>query len=90
MAADSYRMEQFRVIEYDVKGMETPETYIKGVVIMKLTPPKKMTFWVSVLLAVLGVIGYFVPSIPVLRQYDFWLLLIGYVVLFLGLVLKGF
>jgi hypothetical protein len=56
---------------------------------MKLTPPKNVTFWVSVLLAVLGFIGV-IANVPVLSTYPFWFVFIGYIVLFLGLVLKGF
>lgn len=53
---------------------------------MKLTPPKKITFWISVILAVLGVIGKFVPF---LAPFSFWLLLAGFVLLVLGLLIKG-
>lgn len=56
---------------------------------MKLTPPKKITFWITVILAVVGVIAFFV-SIPVLSGIAFWLVLAAYVVLVLGLLLKGF
>ena len=58
---------------------------------MKLTPPKNLTFWVSVLLAVLGLVGA-VSNVPVLsvNGYPFWLAFLGYVVLVLGLLLKGF
>jgi hypothetical protein len=56
---------------------------------MKLTPPKQSTFWISVVLAALGLIGSFV-TIPFVSGFAFWFVLVGYVVLFLGLVLKGF
>ncbi len=56
---------------------------------MKLTPPKQTTFWVSVVLAVLGLIGSFV-SIPFVSDYAFWFVVVGYVILFLGLTMKGF
>ena len=56
---------------------------------MKLTPPKILTFWISVLLAVLGLIGSFV-SIPFVSGAAFWFVLVGYVVLAAGLLLKGF
>jgi len=56
---------------------------------MRLTPPKNTTFWVSVLLAVLGFVGV-VANVPVLSAYPFWFVFIGYVVLVLGLLLKGF
>ena len=56
---------------------------------MRLTPPKKWVFWVSVILAALALIGTLV-SIPVVSAYAFWLLLIGFVLLALGNAMKGF
>ena len=55
---------------------------------MKLTPPTKVAFWVSVVLAALGVIGTFV-AIPVVSGLAFWFVVVGYVVLLLGLLVKG-
>jgi uncharacterized membrane protein HdeD (DUF308 family) len=54
---------------------------------MKLTPPKKWVFWVSVVLAVLGVLFLFVPS---LSSFAFWAVLVAYVLLALGNAVKGF
>jgi len=56
---------------------------------MRLTPPKKSTFWISVILAALGLIGFFV-TIPFVSEFAFWFVFVGYVVLALGLLLKGF
>ena len=56
---------------------------------MKLTPPSKLAFWISVVLAALGLIGSFV-SIPFVSGLAFWFVLIGYVVLLVGLLVKGF
>jgi hypothetical protein len=56
---------------------------------MKLTPPKKSTFWISVVLVALGLIGSFV-SIPFVSGFAFWFVLVGYAVLVAGLLLKGF
>jgi hypothetical protein len=50
---------------------------------MKLSPPKQVTFYVSVILAVLGVLGKFV-ALPIVSAYSFWILLIGFVLLALG------
>ncbi|MGB2955236.1 MAG: hypothetical protein WBB64_04610 [Anaerolineales bacterium] len=56
---------------------------------MKLTPPTKNVFYVSVVLAVLGILGrYF--DIPFISDYYFYFLLVAYVVLFLGNTMKGF
>jgi hypothetical protein len=56
---------------------------------MKLTPPKQSTFWISVVLAAMGLIGFFV-SIPFVSDFAFWFVFVGYVVLFLGTTLEGF
>lgn len=56
---------------------------------MNLTPPTKNVFYVSVVLAVLGILGNFI-SIPFVSAYAFWILVVAYVVLFLGNTMKGF
>ena len=55
---------------------------------MRLTPPKNMTFWISVLLGVLGFVGK-ILSVPVLAPFAFWLVFVGLVLVVLGLLLKG-
>ena len=55
---------------------------------MKINPPKKITFWISVIIVVLGLLGKLV-TIPFLSDYSFWVVLIGYVLLFLALLIKG-
>ena len=54
---------------------------------MKLTEPKVVTFWIAVILAVLGVLA-FLGSIPGLSGYAFWLLVAGFVLLALANLLK--
>ena len=55
---------------------------------MKINLPKKSTFYISLVLAVLGLLGAF--GVPVISGFAFWLLLAGYAVLVAGLFLKGF
>ena len=55
---------------------------------MRLTPPTKNVFYISVVLAVLGLLGTFV-TIPFVSAYAFWFVLVAYVVLFLGNTMKG-
>lgn len=55
---------------------------------MRLTPPKQTTFWISVILAVLGLLGKLV-TLPVISMYSFWLVLIGFVLLALGSIMTG-
>jgi hypothetical protein len=56
---------------------------------MKLTPPKKITFWISILLGVLGLVGALFPSIPVLGTYEFVLEFLAFLLLVLALFIKG-
>jgi len=55
---------------------------------MKLNPPKMITFWISVALGALGFLGKIV-TIPFVSTYDFWFLFIGFLLLVLGLLIKG-
>jgi len=55
---------------------------------MKLTPPTQNVFYVSVVLAVVGILGSFI-SIPFVSGYAFWFVVVAYVVLFLGNTMKG-
>jgi len=55
---------------------------------MKLQKPKTNTFWISVILAALGFIGNLV-SIPFVSAYAFWFVLVGFILLALGNLLKG-
>ncbi len=54
---------------------------------MKLTPPTKNVFWISVIIAVIGLVALFVGSFA---PYAFWLMLVAYVLLALGNTMKGF
>jgi len=54
-----------------------------------LSAPTVPVFLISVVLAVLALLGHFV-SIPFVSMYQFWVAIAAYVLLFLGSVLKGF
>mgnify|MGYP001166956294 CR=1 FL=1 len=55
---------------------------------MKLSAPTQPLFVVSLVLAGLGLLGRF-AVIQVISPNAYWLLLAGYVVLLVGVVLKG-
>ena len=55
---------------------------------MKLTPPKMITFWISVVLGVLGFLGH-ITSIPMVSANDFWFLFVGFALLVVALLVKG-
>lgn len=53
---------------------------------LKLSAPKLYTWIVAVVLGALGVIGRYV-NLPLVTKYDFWLVVLGLVVLILGTLL---
>ena len=55
---------------------------------MKLTPPKVITFWIAVILGVLGFLGT-LTAIPLVSANAFWFVFAGFVLLVLGLLVKG-
>lgn len=55
---------------------------------MQLSPPTKNVFWISVLLAALGLVGRYL-GVPVLSDYYFYFVLVGYIVLAAGTIFKG-
>lgn len=56
---------------------------------MRLTPPTKNVFWISVVVAVVGLIAKF-GVVAFLTPFAFWLVLIAFVLLVLSVALKGF
>jgi hypothetical protein len=55
---------------------------------MKLSKPKVITWWIAVILGVLGILATLLP-IPVLAAYAFWMVAAGFALLALGTALKG-
>lgn len=56
---------------------------------MNLSRPTRNIFYISLVLAVLSLLGRF-AGVAALAQYEYWLLLIAYILLFLGVTQKGF
>lgn len=54
---------------------------------MKLTPPKEITFWIAVLLAVLALLS-FLGRFAFLPIPAFWLLFIAFALLALALMIR--
>jgi len=54
----------------------------------KLSAPKNITWWIGLILAVLGIIGYF-ANVQFLSQFSFWFVLISAVLLLIATKLKG-
>lgn len=55
---------------------------------MKLTPPKNITFVISVVLGLLGLLSE-LGIFALLPIAAFWLLFLGFLLLVLGLLVKG-
>ena len=56
---------------------------------MKITAPTKNIFWIATVISALGLVGSFI-SIPFVSANTFWFVVIGNVLLWLGVTLKGF
>lgn len=56
---------------------------------MNLSAPTQAVFWISVIIAVLALIGWFVPGIPIISVYAFWIAIIAFIVLAAGCLMKG-
>ncbi len=55
---------------------------------MDLSAPKNVTWWIAVVLGVLGLLGHF-AKIQFVTANDFWFLAVGFVLLALGTLLEG-
>jgi len=54
---------------------------------MKLSAPKQVTWWIAVIVGVVGILVNFI-TIPVLSGLTFWLVVVGFVLLALATLLK--
>jgi hypothetical protein len=54
---------------------------------MRLNQPTKMVFWISVVLALVGVLGQFL--VAGLEPYAFYALLLGFLLMVAGVTMKG-
>ena len=50
--------------------------------------PKKITWIIGLIFGILGIIGHF-ADVHILKEYNYTLLLIGFVLLALGTTVKG-
>lgn len=55
---------------------------------MKLNAPKNVTWWIAVVIGVLGMLGSFV-QLPLVSTYSFLFVAVGFVLLALATLLKG-
>ena len=57
---------------------------------MKLNSPKKLTWNISTLLVVIGIVFHWILNVNFITPYAVIIMLIGYLILWLGTFLKGF
>jgi hypothetical protein len=55
---------------------------------MKLSPPKQITWWIALILIVLGILGN-LGTIAALGGYAFWLAAAGGILLLIATMTKG-
>ncbi len=55
---------------------------------LKLTPPKEITFWIAVVLGLLGLFS-FLSVLTLLPIEAFWLVFMGFALLVVALLVKG-
>jgi hypothetical protein len=56
---------------------------------MKLSKPKNLTWWIALIVGVLGIIGHFAASAPIIGPYSFWFIAAAFVLMMLATALKG-
>jgi hypothetical protein len=55
---------------------------------MNLNAPSQGLFWVAVVIAVIGIIGWFAPTIPIIGPYAFWVAIVAFIVLAAGCLMR--
>jgi len=55
---------------------------------MRLNAPKKITWWISLIIAIIAVLVTFI-TVPFLSVNAFWVLLIAFLLVWLGSFVKG-
>ncbi|MCI0470876.1 MAG: hypothetical protein L0Y73_04400 [Candidatus Aminicenantes bacterium] len=54
----------------------------------RLSAPTKITFFISLIIVIISIVAHFV-DIPVLTQYQYWVMLVGWAFLAVGVIFKG-
>jgi 4-hydroxybenzoate polyprenyltransferase len=62
--------------------------HLKGETQMRLSPPKVITWWIALILGVLGLLG-FLGVIAGLGQYAFWIVAVGLVLMLVATLVKN-
>jgi threonine/homoserine/homoserine lactone efflux protein len=62
--------------------------FILGGETMTLSQPKQITFWIAVVVAVVGILASLV-TIPVLSGFAFWIVVVAFVLLAAACLIDG-
>ena len=57
---------------------------------MHINRPTRVVFIVASILAAIALISHYVTSLPIVGGYEFLILAIAFILLWLGVVLRGF
>ncbi|MGD8814885.1 MAG: hypothetical protein PVI78_10480 [Anaerolineales bacterium] len=55
---------------------------------MRLTPPKNASWVLAFMVGLLGIVAHYV-EIPIVSEYDFWLVVAGFGLLVLATLFRG-
>jgi hypothetical protein len=56
---------------------------------MNLNAPTQLMFIIAVVLALVALIGFFVPTIAIIGVYSFWIMTVAFIVLSAGVLFRG-
>lgn len=56
---------------------------------LNLNAPTQLMFIIAVVLALIALVGYFVPTIAIIGVYAFWIMTLAFVVLAAGVLFRG-
>jgi hypothetical protein len=56
---------------------------------MNLNAPTQLMFIIAVVLALVALIGFFVPTIAIIGVYSFWIMTVALIVLSAGVLFRG-
>jgi hypothetical protein len=56
---------------------------------MNLSAPTQLMFIIALVLALIALVGYFVPTIAIIGVYTFWIMTAAFVVLTAGVLFRG-
>lgn len=57
--------------------------------ILNLSAPTQLIFIIAVVIAIVALIGFFVPTIAIIGTYAFWIMTVAFVVLAAGVLFRG-